>query len=76
VNTFSRKSIEHLATGERFRVRASGFGSQHLDLDFGSAKLLKASVRSWGVRLAKDLYNHVGLGIGDSSSYTMRRITA
>jgi SAM-dependent methyltransferase len=71
INSFGRKSIEYLAKRGNFSIEIGSFGSQHLDIDVGSVRLLATSCRQWGVRLAKDLYVRCGPGVHDNSYYLL-----
>jgi SAM-dependent methyltransferase len=71
VNSFRRKPIEVLASRADLIVRTGGFGARHLDLDLGSIGAIMSTTRQWATRVAKDLYNHIGPGVGDNSCYLL-----
>jgi 2-polyprenyl-3-methyl-5-hydroxy-6-metoxy-1,4-benzoquinol methylase len=73
VNVFRRSSIDFLAQRNNFVVRRSGYGGRHVNLDVGSLRALYATGKQWGIRIAKDLYNHIGPGRTDHSCYLLYR---
>lgn len=70
VNSFTRKSVERLAGENGLSVDQGRYGGRHVDIDLAHPV---ASLRAWGVRLAKDLFVRTPNGRRDSGYYVLRR---
>ncbi|WP_019904395.1 class I SAM-dependent methyltransferase [Methylobacterium sp. 77] len=73
VNSFSRKSVEVLASRAGMTVTVGRFGGHHIDVDVGSYRSFGRSLRLLGIRLLKDLYVNLGPGRRDSGYYILRK---